>query len=151
MKTNYLFPNYVKIPAFILLLLSIIAGLLSDDISDLGYLKFQIGEELKDGVLVPELRNFTDTVVGFFIILFSLLVAFSKERIEDEYIEKIRLYSLIWATYINYAILLVLFWISYDINFFTVMVYNMFTLLWIFIILFNFRKIQLLKSPKNEE
>ena len=148
---NYLFPNYVKTPSLFLLLLSIIAALLSDDISDQGCLKFQIGEQLEEGVLVPQIRDFVDTVIGFFIILFSLLVAFSKERIEDEYIEKVRLYSLIWATYINYAVLLILFLILYDMNFFDVMVYNLFMLLWIFIIFFNIQKVRLNKSLKNEK
>ena len=145
MRTNYLFPNFMKLPAFIMLGLSIVAGLLSDDISAAGYLKDQIGERLKDGLLVPEYKDYTDTVIGFAIILFSILVAFSKEKLEDEYLEKIRLHSLVWATYINYITLLILFWIFYDINFFTVMIYNLFTLLWIFIILFNIQKFRLYK------
>jgi len=151
MKTNYLFPNFIKLPAFIMLGLSVVAGLLSDDISAAGYLKVQVGERLKDGLMVSEYKDYTDTVIGFSIILFSILVAFSKERIEDEYIEKIRLHSLVWATYINYFSLLILFWIFYDFDFLSVMIFNLFTLLWIFIILFNIQKFRLNKLIQNEE
>lgn len=34
----------------------------------------------------------------------SILVAFSKEKLEDEYISKIRLEFLVWSVYLNYAI-----------------------------------------------
>ena len=151
MKINYLFPHFFKLPAFILLVFSILAGLLSDDISAAGFMKVQIGERLKDGFMVPKYKDYTDTVIGFAIILFSILVAFSKEKFEDEYLEKIRLHSLVWATYINYVTLLILFWVFYSMDFLSVMLFNLFTLLWIFIILFNIQKIRLNKSMHNEE
>ncbi len=151
MKTNYLFPHYLKKPTFILLILAIIAGFLSDDISNAGYLKVQIGERLKEGFMVPKYKDYTDTVIGFLIILFSLFVAFSKEKIEDEYIEKIRLHSLVWSTYLNFGLLLLAFLFIYDLSFFDVMIYNLFTLLWIFIILFNIQKFILLKKVGHEK
>jgi len=151
MKTNYLFPNWIKTPAFIFLLLFIGLGLFSNDIAHSDILKIQIGERLEKGEMVPQYKDFTDTIIGFSVILFSLLVAFSKEKEEDEYIEKIRLHSLVWAIYINFTALLILFWVYYDFDFLSVMMFNLFTPLWIFIILFHIQKIKLQKSLNHEE
>ncbi|MDP4149032.1 MAG: hypothetical protein Q8927_15915 [Bacteroidota bacterium] len=46
--------------------------------------------------------------VAFLLMVIGLiLVAFSKEKIEDEQISRLRLDSLQWAIYLNYAILIV--------------------------------------------
>ncbi|WP_217495841.1 hypothetical protein [Mangrovivirga cuniculi] len=62
--------------------------------------------------------NFLDELCGILIIVGGLFVAFSKEKNEDEYISKIRLNSLVWATYVNYAVLLVAIVFVYDFSFF---------------------------------
>ena len=63
----------------------------------------------------------------------------------DEMISKIRLESLVWATYINYGILLLAMIFVYDMSFLWVMILNMFTILIFFIIRFNW---QILKFKK---
>lgn len=40
------------------------------------------------------------------VLIGLFLIAFSRERVEDEQITKLRLDSLRWAIYLNYAILL---------------------------------------------
>ncbi|MFC4261319.1 hypothetical protein ACFOWM_00385 [Ferruginibacter yonginensis] len=82
--------------------------------------------------------NFTNTIIGAAFLIGCMLVAFSKEKIEDEFIAKMRLSSLIWAVFINYILLLVGFIIVYDIAFINVMLYNMYTVLIIFIIRFHY-------------
>ena len=62
---------------------------------------------------------------------------FSKEKDEDEFIAKMRLESLVWATYVNYSILLLALIFVFGIAFFWVMAANMFTLLFFFIIRFH--------------
>lgn len=78
------------------------------------------------------------TLTGVLFLLGALLVAFSKEKNEDEYIASLRLSSLLWAVLVNYGLLLFAFLFIYGINFLMVMQYNMFTVLLIFIIRFNF-------------
>lgn len=78
------------------------------------------------------------TLTGLLFLLGALLVAFSQEKSEDEYIASLRLSSLLWAVLVNYLLLLLAFLFIYGINFLTVMAYNMFTVLLIFIIRFNY-------------
>ena len=95
-------------------------------------------------------NNILNEIMGALIIVSGLLVAFSKEKVEDEYIAKTRLESLVWATYLNYGILLIALLFVYDLSFFWVMIFNMFTLLLFFIVRFNYQ-VYKLKSQGHEE
>lgn len=90
--------------------------------------------------------NLTRTIVGVLFIIGSLMVGFSKEKIEDEYIASIRMNALVWAVFVNYSLLIVAFVFIYDLSFLHVMVYNMFTVLLLFIIRFHYL---LLKNKVN--
>ena len=79
-----------------------------------------------------------NTLVATIWLIGALMVGFSKEKREDEFIENLRLSSLLWSVWVNYILLLLSFIFIYGSPFFTVMLYNMFTILIIFIIRFNF-------------
>ena len=96
-------------------------------------------------------NNILNEVLGVLVIISSLLVAFSKEKSDDEYISKIRLESLVWAVYVNYGILLISFIFIFDLSFLWVMIFNMFTVLLFFIIRFNWQISKLKKSASYEE
>ncbi|TKK72047.1 hypothetical protein FC093_03280 [Ilyomonas limi] len=82
--------------------------------------------------------NITNTVVGVLFIAGALMVGFSKEKAEDEFIAELRLSSLLWAVWVNYGLLLFAFLFIYGSAFLNVMLYNMFTVLIIFIIRFHY-------------
>ncbi|OYX22407.1 MAG: hypothetical protein B7Z06_11705 [Flavobacteriales bacterium 32-35-8] len=82
------------------------------------------------------------------IIFGGLIIGFSKEKVEDEFIYKLRKDSLVWALIFNYAVLTFLIFFIYSYTFVHVMVLNMFTPLIFFIVRFNFLK---LKSGSDEE
>lgn len=82
--------------------------------------------------------NIVNTVLGVLLILGGLLVAFSKEKREDEYIASLRLTSLLWAVLLNSLLLLFAFLFFYGLIFINVMLFNMFTTLLIFIVRFNY-------------
>ena len=90
--------------------------------------------------------NVTNTVAGLLFLVGALLVGFSKEKREDEFIANLRLSSLLWAVLVNSILLLLSFMFIYGIAFLHVMIYNMFTVLIIFIVRFNFI---LYKNAKN--
>ncbi|MFP9181060.1 hypothetical protein ACLI2M_16335, partial [Enterococcus faecalis] len=46
---------------------------------------------------------------GVLIIIGGILVGFSKEKIEDEYISNLRLKSVFWSLLVTYSIVLILF------------------------------------------
>lgn len=80
----------------------------------------------------------TNSLVGILFIIGGLMVGFSKEKKEDEFIANLRLSSLLWSVWVNYILLLIAFLFIWNFDFLNVMVYNMFTVLIIFIIRFNY-------------
>jgi hypothetical protein len=95
--------------------------------------------------------NVTNTIVGVLFLIGALLTAFSREKQEDEYIEKLRLSSLLWAVWVNYILLLLAFIFVYGFAFLNVMIYNMFTILIIFIARFNYILYQNRKGATDEK
>ena len=85
------------------------------------------------------------TVVG------AILATCSREKIEDEMVRQIRLNSLLVALYVNYAVLVICSLLIYDLDFLYVMMYNMFTMLLIFMVVFRYRMWRLNKETKGEE
>jgi hypothetical protein len=158
MKLNYLFPNKYKKIGWTLLIPSVIFGLITliFDFEPI-FLDFKVPAILVDEILGKKVlfgfieNNILNEIVGIFIIVSSILVAFSEEVNEDEYISKIRLESLVWAVYINYGILLVAFLFIYDFSFFWVMMLNMFTILLFFIIRFHLQISKQKNMLNNEE
>lgn len=82
--------------------------------------------------------NATNTLVGVVFIAGALLVCFSEEKNEDEYIADLRLKSLQWSLLLNYLLLLFAFMFVYGLTFLSLMIYNMFTMITIFIVRFNY-------------
>jgi len=96
-------------------------------------------------------HNITDELICISIIVGAILVTCSKEKNEDEFITKIRLESLIGAMYINYAIMLLCIIFIYGLPFLNIMLYNMFALLIIFLIRFNYVLYKTKKLAENEK
>ncbi|MEO7531102.1 MAG: hypothetical protein ABIS69_06815 [Sediminibacterium sp.] len=82
--------------------------------------------------------NLTDELAAIGIIISLMLIAFSKEKIEDEAIQFFRLASLQWAVILNYIVLIICVVAIYGSAFFAIMMYNMFTILLFFVIRFRF-------------
>jgi hypothetical protein len=82
--------------------------------------------------------NFTDEFITIALTIGLLLVAFSKEKIEDEFIAQTRLESLQWGVWLNAILLIVGTLVFYDEHYFSVMIFNMFTPLIFFVIRFSY-------------
>jgi len=159
MKINYLFPKkykkigwFIFIPTLILGLYTVITEFEPE------FLDVNVFAILIEGVFQDDNRlygfvnnNILNEILGVLMIFSSILVAFSREVDEDEYISKIRLESLVWATYLNYGVLLIAFLFVFDLTFFWVMIFNMFTILLFFIIRFNWQVIKFRKSVDYEK
>lgn len=156
MKTNYLLPNKYKPLGWILFILGLIAGIfiyLGGYESDALTIKvLSIYNESLFGYDKGFFRlienSFVDELVALAIIIGGLLVGFSQEKVEDEFIYKLRKDSLVWAIIFNYVVLIFTILFVYDFTFFDVLVFNMFTPLIFFIVRFNFLK---RKSSSYEE
>ena len=81
----------------------------------------------------------------------AILATCSREKVEDEMIQQIRLNSLLIALYINYAILIVCSLTIYDLDFLNVMLYNMFTILLIFMAVYHWKIWRAKKGVEDEQ
>jgi hypothetical protein len=161
MKPNYLLSNQFKKIGWILFIPSMILGILYFLIQfQPKFLDIKVFAILESGIapwdswnkfFVVTQTNAIDEIVGILLIISLFFIAFSREKKEDEFISKIRLESLLWATYINYAILIFAILFVYGGSAFWVLVFNIFTILIFFIIRFNWVIRKSGKSAKDEK
>ena len=85
------------------------------------------------------------------IVVGGLFTTCSREKIEDEMTQQLRLSSLLTALYINYAALIVSALLVYDMDFLNVMIYNMFTILLIFMVVFRWKIWRKKKGVEDEK
>ncbi|MBN8821760.1 MULTISPECIES: hypothetical protein [unclassified Spirosoma] len=145
MKTKWLFPHSYRLIGWLIFVPSATLGLAAlyadfNIFSLVGALfnKKELAQE-KNYSLSAFFNsdNMTDEVGAIGVIIGLLLIAFSREKTEDEMISQLRLESLQWSVYANYIILAIAILLFYDGAFFNVMIYNMFTVLLVFIIRFR--------------
>ena len=151
MKSRFLFPHRFKVYGWVITIPSIILGILvifkdlNLNVFDLT-LPYQFKfpnsfyQEKISGTFTNQTStfNFTDEIATVGTIAGLILIAFSKLKVEDEYVSKIRLESLQWAIYINYGLLVAATILVHELAFFNVMIFNMFTPLLFFVIRFHF-------------
>jgi hypothetical protein len=151
MKTYLLLPNRFKLIGWMILVPATLAGifLITTDFES-EWLTTTVlsifGDDTllnKDGISGGHNFSFikadiTNSLVGVLFIIGGLMVSFSKEKREDEFIANVRLSSLLWSVWANYILLIFAFLFIWNFDFLSVMVYNMFTILIIFIIRFNY-------------
>ena len=151
MEPRFLFPHRYKLIGWLLAIPSLILGLcvlIGDFSFDFLTVKLPFEYIFTDtfhtvngsgsATDTVSYLNFTDEIAAIGTIVGLLLVAFSRVRIEDEYVSKIRLESLQWAIYLNFALLILATIFIHGMAFFNVIVYNMFTPLLLFIIRFHY-------------
>lgn len=134
MKPKLLLPNRYKLIGLLILIPSLVLGIA------VYFFEFSfsfLNTRPNEGLNLDPSTDFTDEVALTGMIIGLLLIAFSREKEEDEFINKIRLESLQWAILFNYILLLIATWAVYGLDFIDVMVYNMLTILLIFIIRFH--------------
>lgn len=152
MKNSYLFPAYFKKIGWcmfpFLLLFSIYVL----------YIREGLNWEVKVWACFADkkwfdfiMQDISDEIAFTGMTISLLFIAFAKRKDEDEYISRIRLDSLVWAVIVNYVILALATWLVYGLPYLSVMLYNMFTVLILFIIKFQLALYKLKKSTRHEE
>ncbi len=134
MKTVFLFPHRFKTMGWIVLVPSLILGLSTMLFSsfELDALDWKVPWNGNDS------DNFTNELLMILVLVSAMVVGFSKTKEEDEYVQKIRLDSLVWSIYLNYTVLFLGIIGVYEFEFFNVLVINMYTPLLIFIVRFHY-------------
>lgn len=143
MGKSYLLPHRFKKLGWVLLIFGFVLGLtyqvldwfdvdlydfFEKKMVDIIYLDFN-NKILKGGLL--------DELIAILIIIGGIIVGFSKTKVEDEFINQLRLSSLVWAVYVSYGVLFFAVIFIYDMAFFNIMSINMFTVLLFFVARFH--------------
>lgn len=136
MDNKLLLPNKYKLLGSILILIFLALGIAAY------FFEFSIPAltlDLKrDGKGIFEVINFTDEIALTGIIVSLFFIAFAREKNEDEFITHTRLESWQWAVLTNYILLVIATWVVHGFHYIDVMMYNMLTILIIFIIRFHY-------------
>lgn len=158
MKT--LLPNRFKIPGAILLLLSSLYGVLMmffDHDFEIPWLTVQWYGLAYEGILDNDgpmfgniENNLTDEFLLLGMTLGGLFFAFSKEKIEDEYIARVRMESFLWANYISYIILIIATFTLFNFVFLNFLLLQLFMSLFLFIGRFYW-SLRLMKKDSIDE
>lgn len=114
---------------------------------DLEWLVAAFGRWLPGAPILETLNNVAliGTLAGL------LVVACSRERVEDEMIGRMRLNALLVALYANSAYIVVAALTTYGFRFFNVMVYNLLTLPAIFLAVYRWQLWRARKEATDEE
>lgn len=144
MNTLQLFPNryknigwFIFIPSLILGLISL-SGVMNPQLSLPVFYNSGFFDNGQQGFLKTAEIDLFPNLFGFLIIIGGILVGFSKEKIEDEYISSLRLNSVFWSLIISYSIVLILFITVFGSLFFTFMILIMFLPLVLYVFRFNY-------------
>jgi hypothetical protein len=145
MDKSFLLPHSWKIIGWIIFALSSLLGVLLlaewiefsflDDIPVFAFLDSMIFEDSVSFSLTT--TNLADELIALLVITGGLIVSFSSEKIEDEFIARIRLRSMSKAVVFNYFTLAFCILFFYGFAFYTVMIINMFATLYFYVISFH--------------
>jgi hypothetical protein len=94
---------------------------------------------------------FLDEILSVCILLFGVFAGFSKEKHEDELIDKLRNDSLRLSLFINYALLLLTVLSIYGFIFLNVLLSQLFLILFLFNLIFDIKLIKHYKSANNDQ
>ena len=143
---NYLFDNKHKKISGLVFYLTTIIGLyllITDKILDLFTLNVYslFSESISDltygGGWIE--NGLGDEIFTTIIIISGLINSFSKEKIEDELISKIRLESLTMSLFISYSLVIISTFLIYNLSYMYVLVFNLFLIILLFNLVFKFR------------
>lgn len=144
MKTRYLLPHSLKLPGWIILGIGLLFGVLAfgfDETVQLNVnmpaLHYEMLFDHNNGWFKITNNNITDELAGLLIIIGTLFITFSQEKIEDEFIMKKRLESLVWAVIVNSILMIFSILAFYGMSFFIVLIFNAVSIQILFMIKFK--------------
>ncbi|MCS3734979.1 hypothetical protein [Mucilaginibacter dorajii] len=143
MKSRFLFPTKFRSIGYMLFGIDILYAIIMKIVHPHGFAK-ELQEVQPLGMAIGNDINILTIVVGLF------LIAFSKEKDEDELITQLRLDSLHWAIYFNFGIFIVSVLFLHGLQFLEVVAYNVITPFIFFITRFRWRIWRLNRSLNSE-
>lgn len=136
MKRDFLFPHSWRVPGWILAAVFGIFGIL------------WICEA---GNIADWLGGYMDEAVTIGLMAGLLLVAFSRERDEDEYTTRIRASSLVWAVFADSILVVLATLFIYNFAYLYVMIMQLFLLLALYIVKFRTTLYKVRRESRHAE
>jgi hypothetical protein len=146
MKNHLLLPNKCRLIGYILLPFSL-AWLIATGGFGTSVFSFLVMKDAKDGILsgsgdflwskdFSSDMNLTLSIALTLVCLF--MVAFAKEKKEDEYVRSVRMQALQVSVYVNHLVLILATIFVYGGGYLSVIEVNLFTIPIIFILVYNY-------------
>ena len=141
MKKNYLFPHYfqwigwaIAIASFVVLLL----GLINDTTIRMPALNEEVFfDDDNERGFFSMVESSIYSIAMPLLIIGLIFIGFSKERVEDEFVQYIRSQSLIWSTYISAGLFILGTLLIYGFNYMYIPYFVFFVFLLLFVIKFK--------------
>jgi hypothetical protein len=143
MKSRFLFPNKFRQIGYLLFVIDILYAIVMKIAHPQGFAK-ELHQAQSFGMEIGNDINILTILIGLF------LIAFSKEKNEDELITQLRLDSLQWAIYVNIGVFIISVIFLHGFQFLEVVAYNVVTPLIFFILRFRWKIWRLNRSLKPE-
>ncbi len=158
MKSRFLFPHKWRIAGYCCFAAAVAFAIILKLLHPGGYASVDLHQvitshnnpqnDIHSGVAFMRLHH---DIFILLIVSGLLFIGFSKEKIEDEQIAQLRLDSLQWAIYLNYAFFIICVLFIYGVHFIPVLIFNIISPLIFFIIRFRWTIYLLSRPLKNEE
>lgn len=134
MKKNYLFPHQFRMIGWVLAIIAVVGYLCLPEFHfKMPSLYFDtfFDDENESGFFRMARTN-TLSLAMPVLTIGLLFIGFSKEKVEDEFVQYLRTQSLIWATYVTAALFIIATLLIYGISY----LYVPFLVFFVFLILF---------------
>ena len=134
MNKNYLFPHRFRIVGWVLAIVAVVGYLWLPEIHfKMPSLYFDtfFDDENESGFFRMATAN-SLSIAMILLTIGLLFIGFSKERVEDEFVQYLRAQSLIWATYVTATLFIATTLLIYGIAY----IYVPFLVFYVFLILF---------------
>lgn len=148
MKKNYLFPHHFRVIGWVLAIVAVAGYLWLPEINfKMPSLYFDtfFDDENESGFFRMAMAN-SLSIAMILLTIGLLFIGFSKEKVEDEFVQYLRAQSLIWATYVTAILFIVATLLIYGISY----IYIPFLVFYVFLILFIIKfKVELYRFNKG--
>ncbi|MBR2770834.1 MAG: hypothetical protein IKD78_02275 [Bacteroidales bacterium] len=148
MKKNYLFPHHFRVIGWVLAIVAVAGYLWLPEINfKMPSLYFDtfFDDENESGFFRMARAN-SLSIAMILLTIGLLFIGFSKEKVEDEFVQYLRAQSLIWATYVTAILFIVATLLIYGISY----IYIPFLVFYVFLILFIIKfKVELYRFNKG--
>ena len=142
MKTDYLLPHifrkigwFVFIPCWVMIIVSWLGinNWFDDDwlsfvTLHIGNLGFFTPEQEGHSFLYFAREDMFSEIIYCLAFVSLYMIAFSKEKVEDEYVEHLRMRSLVWALKVNTIFFIIFTWFCFGMVYVTLLLLSMFSI-----------------------